>query len=66
MNIDLVTDIKSDVKVEFLDSATLKEHKQYKKLKKVTFCKIIKTNRSEVYLWLESYLYLHDQIGLQL
>ena len=37
MNIDLVNDIKSDIKVEFLDKKTLKEHKRYKKLKKAGF-----------------------------
>ena len=37
MNIDLVNDIKSDIKVEFLDKNTLKEHKRYKKLKKAGF-----------------------------
>lgn len=37
MNIDLVSDIKSDVKVEFIDKNILKEHKNYKKLKKAGF-----------------------------
>ncbi|WP_455756124.1 leucyl aminopeptidase [Sulfurimonas sp.] len=37
MNIDLVRDIKSDIKVEFLDKASLKENKRYKKLKKAGF-----------------------------
>ena len=37
MNIDLVSDIKSDVKVEFISKETLKSHKQYKKLKKAGF-----------------------------
>ena len=37
MNIDLVSDIKSDIKVEFLDKNSLKEHKKYKKLKKAGF-----------------------------
>ena len=32
MQIDLVNDIKSDVKVEFLDAKSLKKHKQYKLL----------------------------------
>ena len=32
MNIDLVTEIKSDIKVEFIDKDSLKEHKFYKKL----------------------------------
>jgi len=37
MNIDLVTDIKSDIKVVFLNKNSLKEHKKYKKLKKAGF-----------------------------
>lgn len=37
MNIDLTTDIKSDVKVEFIDKDALKEYKLYKKLKKAGF-----------------------------
>ncbi len=37
MNINLVTDIKSDVKVEFIDKNSLKEHKLYKKLKRAGF-----------------------------
>ncbi|MBC8238056.1 MAG: leucyl aminopeptidase [Helicobacteraceae bacterium] len=32
MEIDLVTDIKSDIEVEFIDSKSLKKHKQYKTL----------------------------------
>ena len=30
MKIDLVSDIKSDIKVNFLDEKSLKKHKQYK------------------------------------
>jgi len=37
MNIDLVSDIKSDVKVDFLNETALKEHKNKKLLKKAGF-----------------------------
>lgn len=37
MNIDLVTEIKSDIKVELIDKEALKKHKLYKKLKKAGF-----------------------------
>ncbi|QSZ41709.1 leucyl aminopeptidase [Sulfurimonas aquatica] len=37
MNIDLISEIKSDVKVEFIQESELKEHKRYKILKKAGF-----------------------------
>ncbi len=37
MNIDLVNDIKSDIKVEFLNEKSLKKHKQYKILNSAGF-----------------------------
>ena len=37
MNIDLISYIESDVKVEFIKKDELKKHKQYKKLKKAGF-----------------------------
>ncbi|MDF1874880.1 leucyl aminopeptidase [Sulfurimonas sp. SAG-AH-194-I05] len=37
MKIDLVNDIKSDIKVEFLDVKSLKKHKQYKTLQRAGF-----------------------------